>query len=401
MGSARKGAIVGYAEWATERRYEGPRRFMLEQWMDLAAEALADAGLALGDVDGLVCGTLREANMFVPATVVEYLGQPVKFAEFVDLGGATGTGMLWRAAAAIELGLCDVVLCALPGLPIPSNPDPRDRPPPEARWLGSTSNAWGSPQAEFEVPFGNVAQNAGYAMIAAHYEARFGSCERARAQITAQQRASAALNPLASFYEKPVTIEEVLASPMIAEPLRLLEIVMPCAGGAAVVLASPERAKKSPHRPVQITGYGESLTIKTPTFAEDLAVTPVAAAAATAFARAGTTPAAMDLLALYDCYTITVLLTLEDAGFCPKGAGATFLAERNLAFDGDFPVNTHGGQLGVGQPGLAGGLLQPIEAARQLMGRAGPRQVRDVNRALVTGTGGVMSEQVALILEGA
>ncbi|MGB0407752.1 MAG: thiolase family protein, partial [Pseudomonadales bacterium] len=120
MGSARKGAIVGYAEWATERRYEGPRRFMLEQWMDLAAEALADAGLALGDVDGLVCGTLREANMFVPATVVEYLGQPVKFAEFVDLGGATGTGMLWRAAAAIELGLCDVVLCALPGLPIPS-----------------------------------------------------------------------------------------------------------------------------------------------------------------------------------------------------------------------------------------------------------------------------------------
>jgi acetyl-CoA acetyltransferase len=109
----------------------------------------------------------------------------------------------------------------------------------------------------------------------------------------------------------------------------------------------------------------------------------------------------MDLLALYDCYTITVLLTLEDAGFCPKGTGAAFLAERDLAFDGDFPVNTHGGQLGVGQPGLAGGLLQPIEAARQLMGRAGPRQVRDVNRALVTGTGGVMSEQVALILEGA
>ena len=213
MGSARKGAIVGYAEWATERRYEGPRRFMLEQWMDLAAEALADAGLALGDVDGLVCGTLREANMFVPATVVEYLGQPVKFAEFVDLGGATGTGMLWRAAAAIELGLCDVVLCALPGLPIPSNPDPRDRPPPEARWLGSTSNAWGSPQAEFEVPFGNVAQNAGYAMIAAHYEARFGSCERARAQITAQQRASAAVNPLAAFYEKPVSIDECWPRP--------------------------------------------------------------------------------------------------------------------------------------------------------------------------------------------
>ena len=128
------------------------------------------------------------------------------------------------------------------------------------------------------------------------------------------------MNPLAAFYEKPVSIDDVLASPMIAEPLRLLEIVMPCAGGAAVVLASPEKAKKSPHRPVQITGYGESLTIKTPTFAEDLAVTPVAAAAATAFARAGTTPAAMDLLALYDCYTITVA-ALEDAGFCPGVRG--------------------------------------------------------------------------------
>lgn len=401
MVGKRHGAIVGYAQWATERRYDGPRAFMLEQWMDLAAEALADAGLELGDVDGLVCGTLREASMFVPATVVEYLGQPVKFAEFVDLGGATGTGMLWRAAAAIELGLCDVVLCALPGRPVPSNPDPRDRPSPEARWLGSTSNAWGSPQAEFEVPFGHVAQNAGYAMIATHYEARFGSCETARAQITAQQRRSAALNPLASFYQKPVTVEDVLASPMIAEPLRLLEIVMPCAGGAAVVVASAEKARKSPHRPVHITGFGECLTIKTPTFAKDLAITPVAEAAATAFARAGTTPGAMDLLALYDCYTITVLLTLEDAGFCPKGTGAAFLAERNLAFDGDFPVNTHGGQLGVGQPGLAGGLLQPIEAARQIMGRGEARQVAKADRALVTGTGGVMSEQVALILEGA
>ena len=150
-GISAKGAIVGYAEWATERRYEGPRRFMLEQWMDLAAEALADAGLALGDVDGLVCGTLREANMFLPATVVEYLGQPVKFAEFVDLGGATGTGMLWRAAAAIELGLCDVVLCALPGLPIPSNRT-RGIGRPGSPVRGSTSNAWGSPRRSLRCP---------------------------------------------------------------------------------------------------------------------------------------------------------------------------------------------------------------------------------------------------------
>ncbi|HSG88538.1 MAG TPA: thiolase family protein [Pseudomonadales bacterium] len=391
-------AIVGYAEWPAERRYDGPRQFTLEQWAELAADALADAGLSIADVDGLVCSDIREASMFVPATVVEYLGRPVNFAERIDLGGATAVGMVWRAAAAIELGICDVVVCALPSRPIPSNPA-RGAPDPR-RWLGSSSGDWGSPQAEFEIPFGNIAQNAGYAMIARRYAETFGYDPRAMAKISVDQRTNACANPEAAFHGQPIDIDDVLASPMIADPLHRLEIVMPCAGGAAVVLASAEVAARCRHRPARVTGFGEHLTIKTPTYADDMTLTPVAAAARQAFAMAKLGPADMDAAQIYDCYTITVLLSLEDAGFCPKGTGAEFVRSRDLTYGGDFPLNTGGGQLGFGQAGLAGGMVQVVEAARQLMGRGEARQVADCDRVFVTGTGGVMSEQSALVLEG-
>ena len=391
-------AIVGIAEWPAERRYEGPRAFTLEQWAELAATALDDAGLEAGAMDGLVCSDIREASMFVPATVAEYLGRPVNLAERVDLGGATAVGMVWRAAAAIELGLCDVVVCALPSRPIPSNP--QKGPPDPRRWLGSSSGEWGSPQAEFEIPFGNVAQNVGYATIARRYAETWGYDPRALAKISADQRVNANANPLAAFHGEAITVDDVLASPMIADPLHRLEIVMPCAGGLAVVVASKETAARCRHRPAFVTGFGERLTIKTPTFAEDMTVTPVGAAAAQAFAMAGRRPEEMDAAQIYDCYTITALLTLEDAGFCAKGEGCRFVTEHDLSYRGDFPMNTGGGQLGAGQPGLAGGMVQVVEGARQVMGRGEARQVDGCDAVFVTGTGGVMSEQSALVLEG-
>ena len=391
-------AVVGFAEWPAERRYDGPREFSVAQWTALAADALADAGLSPDDLDGIVCSDIREASMFVPATVVEYLGRPVNFAERIDLGGATAVGMVWRAAAAIELGLCDVVVCALPSRPIPSNPH-KGAPDPR-RWFGSSSGDWGSPQAEFEIPFGNVAQNAGYAMIARRYAETYGYDARALAKISADQRGNANANPLAAFHDDAITVDDVLASPMIADPLHRLEIVMPCAGGGAVVLASKAVAARCRNRPAYVTGFGERLTIKTPTFAEDMTVTPVAAAAARAFAMAGCTPADMDAAQIYDCYTITALLTLEDAGFCAKGEGCRFVNEHDLGFAGNFPMNTGGGQLGFGQPGLAGGMVQVVEGVRQVMGRGDARQVANCDRVFVTGTGGVMSEQSALVLEG-
>jgi len=164
MGLRGDAAIVGFAEYKHERNYVGPRKFTLEQWADLTAAALSDAGLTAADMNGIACSDIRESGMFTPATIVEYLGRPVNFAERIDLGGASAVGMVWRAAAAIELGICDVVVCALPSRPIPSNPKPRPIDP--RRYFGASSVEWGSPQAEFDVPYGNLAQNCGYAMIA-------------------------------------------------------------------------------------------------------------------------------------------------------------------------------------------------------------------------------------------
>jgi acetyl-CoA acetyltransferase len=398
MGLRGEAAIVGLAEYPHRRKYLGPRKFTLEQWAELTRVALDDAGLTASDINGLVCADIRETGMFTPATVVEYLGQPVNFAEKIDLGGATAVGMIWRAAAAIELGICDVVVCALPSLPIPSHPVPQPVNP--MVYFQSSSPNWGSPQAEFEIPYGNLAQNCGYAMIAQRYAAEYGYDPVAMAKLVSEQRWSAALNPNAAFHGAPVTIEEVLSSKLIADPLRMLEIVMPVAGGGAVVLASKAVAARCRHRPAFVTGFGEHLTIKTPTYARDMCHTPVGPASARAFSMAGIGPGAIDAAQIYDCYTITVLLTLEDAGFCGKGEGMEFIREHDLTFAGDFPVNTHGGQLGMGQAGAAGGMTQVVEAARQVMGRADARQVFECDTVYVSGTGGVMSEQSALILQG-
>ena len=392
-------AVAGYAQHPGRRRYEGPPRLGLEQWADLAADALADAGIHPREVDGICCGAdLAEAARFVPATVAEYCGCSVNFAERVDLGGAAGSGAIWRAAVAIDAGMCDTVICALPSLPAP--PDPHPGPPDDAHVFGASSNAWGSPQAEFDIPYGNIGQNCGYAMYAQRYHDLYGWDDGARAKVVVDQRRSAAVNPDAVFAGHPVTIDDVLASPMISEPLRMLEIVMPVTGGAAVVVTGEDRARRCHHRPVLVAGFGERLTHKTPTYSPDILTTPVAAAAARAFAMAGLAPTDMDMVQIYDCYTITVLLSLEDSGFCGKGEAMEFVRHHDLSYLGDFPCNTHGGQLGYGQAGAAGGLSQVIEAVSQIQGRAGDRQLRRHDTAYVTGTGGVMSEQCALVLTG-
>jgi acetyl-CoA acetyltransferase len=399
MGLQGDACIVGIAERPAERKYSGPLELAIEQWAGLAADALADAGIAASEVDGIVCaGDVPEASLFVPATVAEYCGWSVNFAERLDLGGATAVGMVWRAAAAVELGLCEVVVCATVGRPRPPSPVPRDL--SVRAMYGASSMEWGSPQAEFDVPYGNVAQNCGYAMYAQRYHELYGWDERARAKIAADQRVSACANPSAAFHGQPVTIDDVLASRVIATPLHLLEIVMPCSGGAAFVVTNRERARDCAHRSARITGFGERLTHKTPTYATEMPRTPVRDAAAQAFGMAGLAPSDVDMVQLYDCYTITALLTIEDSGFCGAGEGMAFVAEHDLSYRGDFPCNTHGGQLGMGQTGLSGGTSHVIEAVRQVQGRAGERQLARHDLAYVTGTGGVMSEQTAIVLAG-
>ena len=404
MGLNGRASLVGAAQYKPEKYAAAPRMFHLEQVADLAVQALDDAGLQLADVDGLALhGPLfHEAGMFVPAMAGEYLGLRLDFAEVVDLGGATSVGLVWRAAAAIELGLCSTVLCVIPARMAPENAaDDHVAAVMRSARFGGHSTRFGAPEAEMDLPYGHMAQNTGYAMIAQRYAAVHGYDAAALARIAVDQRFNACHNPQAMFHGQPITVEDVLASRMVAEPLRVLEIVMPAAGGGALVVTRDDIARRCRHRAVRVVGCGEHLHSKSPTYAPDMLATPIGPASRKAFAMAGLAPADVDMAQIYDCYTITVLLTLEDAGFCAKGQGMRFLREHDFTFRGDFPMNTHGGQLSFGQSGTAGGMSQVIEAMHQIQGRAGARQLARHDLAYVSSTGGVMSEQGALVLRGA
>jgi acetyl-CoA acetyltransferase len=310
--------------------------------------------------------------------------------------------MVWRAAAAIEVGACETALVLCPSLPPPAPPD-------TGRAMGKLQmpaylggDAWGSPQGQFELPAGLAGATPSFAMVASRYMDRFGLAEETLAKVAVHERHNAQSNPQAIFQGKPISIEDVMNSRRVADPLKLLEIVMPCWGGGALIVTTRERAERAVHRPVFVSGFGEHLTHKSISYAPDLLESPIRLAAERAFAMAGVERSAIDLASMYDCYTITVLLTIEDAGFCKKGEGGAFIDEHDLRFDGgDWPLNTHGGQLGMGQAGMAGGLSHVTEAVRQIQGRAGERQLPKADLAYANGTGGMLAEQVALILEGA
>lgn len=389
-------AIVGVAEYPARRFSEAPTASSLEQAADLSLLALADAGLGLDAVDGLCVRGIYVSDQFLPATVAEYLGARIGYGEAPDLGGAAAAGMVWRAAAAIERGLASVVLCVYPG----------NYPPPPtgeglSRAFGASSYLPGSPQAEFEIPYAHLGQNIPYAFIAQRYAHAYGYDHAALARLVVHQRRNANANPDAIFFGESLTEADVLASRMIADPLRMLEIVRPVRGGAAVVVAAPDVARRTRHRPVLVSGYGEGIAHKSPQFARDMLDPPLREAAATAFAMAGLRPGQMNGAQIYDCYTIAVLMALEAAGFCAPGAGLGFLRTHDMTFAGDFPLNTNGGQLGFGQAGGAGGMTHVIEGYRQIAGRAGARQITNCDTMFVSGNGGIMSEQVALVLQGA
>jgi acetyl-CoA acetyltransferase len=389
-------AIVGVAELAPKRKPD--RLYMgLESYAELTRQALEDAGLQLSDVDGLITGSnLMEARMLIPSAITEYLGVGSNFFDIVDLGGATGAAQVMRAAVAIEAGLCDTVVCIVQTMMPP--PDPTVSPAQMRRdWGGGI---WGSPQAEFEIPFGAVQGTYGYAMIANRYRHEYGITPEQLAKIAVDQRTNAVLNPKAVFQGQPITIDDVLNSPMICDPLKLLEIVMPCFGGAAVVVTHRDNVHKAKNRPAYILGAGEYTTHRSVTYEPDFTHSPIKPAAEKAFAMSGVKRSEIDMASLYDCYTITVLLTIEDAGFCDKGDGGRFVEAHDLTFKGDWPMNTHGGQLSFGQSGLAGGMSHVTEAFLQIAGHAGGRQLKKCDTVFVNGNGGIMSEQVSLVLRG-
>jgi acetyl-CoA C-acetyltransferase len=402
MGLQGVAAIVGCAQYKPEKMSTAPKAFHFDQVADLGRLALADAGMEASQIDGLVVTSayFNEARHLVPAMIGEYLGLKLNFGEVVDLGGASGVGMAWRAAAAIELGLCEAVLCVIQARLPPIDAAAEQASVASKKKYGAHSANFGAPEAEFDLPYGHVAQNTGYAMIAQRYAAKYGYDPRAMAKIAVDQRINACATPDAIFHGKPLTIEDVLESRMVAEPLHMLEIVMPAAGGAAFIVARKDIGRSNANRPAVIRGFGEYIQCKSPTYADEMLDTPIGPASRRAFAMSGFKPADMDMAQIYDCYTITVLLSLEDAGFCPKGEGMRFVRDNDLTFRGTFPMNTHGGQLSFGQAAAAGGLSQLVEAVQQIQGRAGERQLKSHDLAYISGTGGVMSEQTALILQG-
>lgn len=350
----------------------------------LMAEAITDAGLEKNDIDGFLVGMpVADPGFIYPASAAEVLGINPRMLNVVDIGGASPAGMIWRAAAAIDAGMCSAVLCVVADL----------------NRLGDQRVPVVSVQREFEAPYGNIGANCGYAMIANRHMYEYGTTPEQMAKVAVDQRENALKNPLAAFGDKPLTIADVLGSRMIVDPLHLFEIVSPCSGGSAVIVASPEVARRAKNPPAWLLGAGEYSNHSSVTYAPSLTDSPIKPAADHAFKMAGVERKDIDLICPYDCYTITVLVTIEDAGFCKKGQGGPFVAEHDLSYAGDFPCNTHGGQLSFGQPGLGGGMSHVVEAIRQLMGRGGARQVKNVARAYVNGNGGIMSEQVSLILE--
>src|SRR5712671_1477566 len=383
MSLKNQAAAIGFAE-LKPLKDAPPDLTPLMLMARLTADAIADAGLAKGDIDGFLVGMpSAEPGFIYPASAAEVLGINPRMLNVVDIGGASPAGMIWRAAAAIQAGMCSAVLCIVADL----------------NRVGDQKVPVVSVQREFEAPYGNIGANCGYAMVAHRHMYEYGTKPEQMAKIAVDQRANALKNPLAIFNDKPLTIEDVLSSRMIVDPLHIFEIVSPCSGGSAVIVASPELAKRSKNPPAWLLGAGEFSNHASITYAPSLTDSPVKPAADLAFKMAGVERRHIDLVCPYDCYTITVLVTLEDAGFCKKGQGGSFVMEHDLTYAGDFPCNTHGGQLSFGQPGLGGGMSHVTEAARQLMGRGEARQVKDAKLAYVNGNGGIMSEQASLILE--
>jgi len=383
MSLKSKAAAIGFAElkpWKEPPAGVTPLKLMFQ----LTNDVLNDAGLEKKDLDGLLVGMpFADPGMIYPASLAEVLGINPRMLNVVDIGGASAAGMIWRAAAAIDAGMCNAVMCIVADL----------------NKLGDQKVPVVSVQREFEAPYGNIGANCGYAMIANRHMHEYGTTPQQMAKVAVDQRKSAVKNPLAAFGDRLITIDDVLSSRMIVDPLHLFEIVSPCSGGSAVIVASPEVAKRAKNPPVWLIGAGEYSNHASITYAPSITDSPIKPAADAAFKMAGVERKDIDLVCPYDCYTITVLISLEDAGFCKKGQAGPFVMERDLSYSGDFPCNTHGGQLSFGQPGLGGGMSHVTEGIRQLMGRGEGRQVKDATLAWVNGNGGIMSEQASLILE--
>lgn len=356
--------------------YEHPDRKIANRTLaqlhaEVARGALADAGLTSQDVDGYITDSV--APGLGPMSMVEYLGLDVRYAETTDTGGSSYVNHVAHATQAIMAGKCDVVLITFAGMP--------------RSGLGGSPPAIGStPESSFELPYRPVTP-AQYALAARRHMHEFGTTSEQLAWIKVAASHHAQHNPHAMLRDV-VTVEDVLNSRMVADPLHLLDCCVVSDGAGAIIVARPEIARSLKRPGVIVRGAGEAMKYNKGGRA-DITTTAAARSGPSAFAEAGVTPADIKYASIYDSFTITVLLQLEDLGFCEKGEGGKFVADGNLISGvGKLPFNTDGGGLCNNHPNNRGGATKVFEAVRQLRGEAHPAvQVPNCDITLVQGMG--------------
>ncbi|HVQ92413.1 MAG TPA: thiolase domain-containing protein [Mycobacteriales bacterium] len=359
--------IVGAYE---HPRREIPDRSVAQLHAEVAAGALADAGLALSDVDGYLCDSTAPGGALGMA---EYLGIRPRYLDSTETGGSSYLAHVGHAADAIAAGRCRVALCTMAGRP-------RTGPRP-VRGLPA-------PAAAFEELAGITATVQNYALVAMRHMAEFGTTAEQLAAVKVAAAAHAQHNENA-LLRQPVSIADVLASPMISDPLHRLDCCVVTDGGGAVIVAAADVARSTGARGAHVLGHAQAVS-HSDGGRIDLTTTAAARTGPAAVRAAGVSLDQIDYASIYDSFTITVVITLEDLGFCAKGSGGPFAASGALlAPDGGLPINTDGGGLCNNQPASRGGMPRIIEAVRQLRGEAHPAvQVPGCAIALVHGTGG-------------
>lgn len=369
-------AIVGVAESDLGEVAEGmsPVDLMAQGIM----RALDDCGLTLADVDGVFAAATQ--SRMATTALCEYLGISPRYQDCTYMGGSSFMTLVAHAQAAIEAGLCEVAVIAYGST---------------QRTAGRT-NVAPRDYVPYETPFRPVLPASAYALAASRHMHEYGTTREQLAEIAVAARGWALLNP-AAWEKKPLSIPDVLSSRMVCHPLTVRDCCIVTDGGGAIVVTSAERAKQLRKPPAFVLGTGEALSHLTISNMEDLTVTAAARSGTLAYEMAGLSPSDIDVVEVYDAFTITTLLFLEDLGFCPKGDGGRFVLDGAIAPGGRLPVNTNGGGLSYCHPGMFG-LFVLIEAVRQLRGECGARQVPGCETAIAHGNGGVMSSQSTVIL---
>lgn len=364
-------AIVGFADTPLVRN---SGRSAAEIAGEVVGKLLAGARLERREIDGLATtlAMSEAANPFWSNLLAEHLGLSPRWCQSTDIGGASNLGNIARAAAAIRAGMCETVICM--GADAVSSHD--------------ATNQTGH-RTEFCTPVGYSGPLVAFGLLTSAYNAKYGNPEKALAKLAVAQRAGAVANEIAcDVFRKPLTEQDYLNSRFVSHPLRLLDCVMRCDGGYAVLVTSTKRARELGYTEiVHPIAYRELVNFDPEQSVDDLTVSGFSVVGPEALDDAGMRPADIQMLAPYDDFLIAVLLQLEQIGFCGPGQGAAFLAEHNIGFHGDFPINPGGGQVSAGQPGLAGGGVNLIEALKQLFGKAGARQKRGVAHVMATGIG--------------